>query len=202
MAESRPHTLLKKGAEADIYRADGTVLKVRAQKNYRIKPLDEKLRRERTRAEAKLLLRAAPLINVPKVLSNDNFSICMEFVCGKRVKDAITAKNYLFICKKIGAMAARLHSANIIHGDMTTSNMIIQNSEIYFIDFGLGFFSHSVEDMAVDLRLLEEAFISTHPDIAQDAIAAILKSYEKSGGKKEVLLRLEKIRARGRYAKR
>lgn len=194
--------LLRKGAEADIYLAGAEILKMRMEKKYRIKQLDEKLRKERTRAEAKLLLRAAPLINVPKVISQDAFSIRMELIRGKRLKDAITKKNYLSLCKKIGGQVARLHDARIIHGDLTTSNMLLRGSKIYFIDFGLGFFSQSAEDMATDLRLLEEAFYSTHPEIAENAVARILEEYGKSRGRKEVLERLQKIRSRGRYAKR
>ncbi len=194
--------LLRKGAEADIYRTDSEILKLRIGKKYRLKQLDEKLRKERTRAEAKLLLRAASVINVPGVISQDDFSIRMELIKGKRLKDAINKKNYVALCKKIGSMAAGLHAANIVHGDLTTSNMLLRDSEIYFIDFGLGFFSQSVEDTATDLRLLEEAFYSTHPEIAEEAVARILEEYGKSGGRKEVLERLQKIRSRGRYAKR
>lgn len=194
--------LMKKGAEADIYLADTGILKMRTEKKYRIKQLDEKLRKERSRAEAKLLGRAASVINVPRVISQDDFSIYLELIKGERLKDSINQKNYALLCKKVGRQVAQLHNAHIIHGDLTTSNMLLRDSEIYFIDFGLGFFSQSVEDMATDLRLLEEAFYSTHPEIAEEAVARILEEYGKSGGRKEVLERLQKIRSRGRYAKR
>lgn len=193
---------IKKGAEADIYRAGGAIIKERARKSYRIPQLDEKLRKERTRAEAKLLERAATVINVPEVISREDFSITMSYIEGKRLKDVISSDNYWLLCKKIGMMTALLHNANIIHGDLTTSNMVLSGSQVYFIDFGLGFFSHAIEDMAVDLRLLEEALTSTHPEIAADAMAVVLEEYEKSGGKKEVIERLQKIRTRPRYAKK
>ena len=40
--------------------------------------------------------------------------------------------------------------------------MIIKENKIYFIDFGLSFFSSRIEDRAVDLHLVKEALQSTH----------------------------------------
>lgn len=214
-------SIMKKGAEADIYKTNGTVIKERIPKRYRIKELDGRLRKIRTRAEAKLLRRAAGIISVPQVLAQGVFSIEMEFIGGPRVKDILCKKNLREICAQISESAAKLHNAEIIHGDMTTSNMILRvgasskaenerqrsdriffRGKVYFIDFGLGFFSKSPEDMAVDLHVLFEAFASTHSEIADEACALVLSGYEKAGGKREVLLRLKKLEMRGRYVKR
>ncbi|MBU4246231.1 MAG: KEOPS complex kinase/ATPase Bud32 [Nanoarchaeota archaeon] len=194
--------LLRKGAEADIYRTDSSVLKDRVPKSYRIKALDDKLRKERTRAEAKLLERAANIVSVPKVLNKNMFSIEMEFIDGPRVKDILGKNNFCEICAELSQSIVALHKAEIIHGDLTTSNLILKGGKIYFIDFGLGFFSKKPEDMAVDLHTLFEALNSTHSGIADEAIELVLSEYEKSGGKKEVILRLEKLKSRGRYIRR
>jgi len=53
----------------------------------------------------------------------------------------------------------------VIHGDLTTSNMIYKDDQIYLIDFGLSYVKTSIEDRAVDLYVLERAFISTHPQL-------------------------------------
>lgn len=193
---------IQKGAEADIYLTDSTIIKDRIPKSYRIKPLDDKLRKERTRAEAKLLERAANVILVPKVLKKNMFSIEMEYIDGPRVKDILGKNNFREICAKLSQSIAALHKAEIIHGDLTTSNLLLKDGKIYFIDFGLGFFSKKPEDMAVDLHTLFEALESTHSEIADEAIALILSEYEKSGGKKEAILRLEKLKSRGRYIRR
>ncbi len=194
--------LMKKGAEADIYKFGETIKKERVPKRYRIKELDLRLRKIRTRAEAKLLERAASVIDVPHVLKKDDFSIEMEYISGPRIKDVLDSKNFRKICAQIARSIALLHKAEIIHGDLTTSNMLMSGEKIYFIDFGLGFFSKKPEDMAVDLHTLFEAFASTHSEIADKAIAYVLSAYEKAGGKKETLFRLQKLKSRGRYIKR
>ncbi len=59
-----------------------------------------------------------------------------------------------------------MHEAGVVHGDLTTSNIMIKNDEnhsIVFIDFGLASTQPNIEDKAVDLYVLERAFISTHP---------------------------------------
>ncbi|VVB59571.1 KEOPS complex subunit Bud32 [uncultured archaeon] len=194
--------LLRKGAEADIYKTDSTVIKERIPKRYRVKELDEKLRKIRTRAEAKLLQRAAGIINAPEVLKQNLFSIEMEYIDGPRIKDILDKKNFREISAEIATSIAALHNSEIIHGDLTTSNMIFSEKKIYFIDFGLGFFSKSAEDMAVDLHSLFETISSTHPEISEEMSAIILSEYEMAGGKKEVIARLQKLRTRGRYVKR
>lgn len=194
--------LIRKGAEADIYKTDGTIKKERIPKKYRINELDMRIRKIRTRAEAKLMERAAGVIDVPRVLDKSEFSIEMEYISGPRVKDILDKKNYSKICKEIARSIAKLHNAEVIHGDLTTSNLILNSGKVYFIDFGLGHFSKKPEDMAVDLHTLFEALWSTHSQIAEKAVAVVLSAYENAGGKKEVLERLERLKSRGRYVKR
>jgi TP53 regulating kinase-like protein len=64
----------------------------------------------------------------------------------------------------IGVVLARMHDLDIVHGDLTTSNMILKAStlEIFIIDFGLGMLKPTIEDKGVDLYVLERAFLSTH----------------------------------------
>ena len=66
----------------------------------------------------------------------------------------------------MGKTINKVHDLGIIHGDLTTSNMIIRNDkQIVLIDFGLSYYKDSAEDKAVDLYVLERAFKSTHPHL-------------------------------------
>jgi len=104
------------------------------------------------------------------------------------------------IYKKIGKSVAYLHSSGIIHGDLTTSNMIMAGGEIFFIDFGLGKVSTRIEDQATDLYLLYEAFKSTHFKILDEAWSMVLKTYKQNYlNADNVLKRIEKIKTRRRY---
>jgi len=92
-----------------------------------------------------------------------------------------------------------LHNEGIIHGDLTTSNMMVSEGEVFLIDFGLSFFSDKVEDKAVDLHLLRQAIESKHHTVYETAFAEVLKSYEENcENSKEVLKRFEIVESRGR----
>lgn len=119
--------VIQQGAEAVLIKAENVLIKRRIAKGYRLKELDEKLRKLRTRGEARLLERAGKIISVPKVLKVDESTkeIEMEFIEGKKLSDHLDSlKNWKEVCEKIGENIARLHDAGIIHGDLTTSNMI------------------------------------------------------------------------------
>ncbi len=189
-----------RGAEA-VVTTGRTVLKQRIRKSYRIDQLDEKIRKERTKKEAKLLSDAKRAgIKAPTILNVTKYSIEMEAIKGKTISKCLDSiKNWDEVCKKIGFSVAKLHESNIIHGDLTTSNMILSGNEVYFIDFGLGYESMRIEDRAVDLRVLEEALRAKHYRKWNEYLSSVIKgysAYEKSG---EVMKRLEKIRHRGRY---
>ena len=121
----------------------------------------------------------------------------MEYIQGNKVRDIL--EQNLEICKTIGSHIAEMHNNGIIHGDLTTSNMIFNGNDIFLIDFGLGFFSEKVEDMAVDLHLLKRALDSRHYTICEKAFLLVMKGYkEKSNNYDEVIKRLEIVESRGR----
>jgi len=193
--------LIQQGAEAKLYRDKNSLIKERVKKSYRIEEIDKKIRKFRTKREAKLLITAK--INVPKVFNIDeeNMKIEMEFLEGdllKNILDTLPLEKSLEICKQIGTEVSSLHSQDIIHGDLTTSNIILKENKLYFIDFGLGFFSNKVEDKAVDLHLLKQALESKHYKNFEEFYKTILKNYKH----KDVLNRLEKVELRGRYKRK
>jgi TP53 regulating kinase and related kinases len=181
------------GAEAEIFEKDNKIIKVRNIKSYRNSILDSDLRKSRTLREVKVL----NLLNniAPKVffIDKDNMKIVMEKINGKKVSEILNNNNYKKICKNIAKNILYMHNKNIIHGDLTTSNMIF-NDKVYFIDFGLSFFSTKIEDKAVDLHLLKQAFESKHSKIANKCFNEIIMYYLNQ----EVLNRLNIVEIRGR----
>src|SRR3989344_5029162 len=126
--------ILSQGAEAVIIREKDFLVKNRISKGYRYPKLDDKIRKQRTRKEAKILVKSFDIISVPKIISisEQNNSISLEFVDGKKLSDYLDKlKNSDKICCQIGQSAAKLHDAGIIHGDLTTSNMIFLNNKVY-----------------------------------------------------------------------
>ena len=196
--------IIQRGAEAILYLRDGKLVKERISKGYRVSQLDSKIRKSRTRSEAKLMERARNAgVNIPGTSVEGNFEIVMEYLKGDKLKDVLNEmdpKELASVCERIGETVARLHSNGIIHGDLTTSNMILKGDEVYLIDFGLGKFSGKVEDQAVDLFLLFEALKSTHFLSLEECWKTIVKSYSENFTKgKEVMARIEKIKNRRRY---
>ena len=126
----------------------------------------------------------------------------MPFIDGKKLSehlDNFPLTKQKSICKRIGESVAKLHDADIIHGDLTTSNMILVEDKIFFIDFGLGFISHKFEDKAVDLHLLKQALEAKHFKNWKQLFDSAFKGYEKSKDSKIVLERLKAVEKRGRY---
>ena len=192
--------VIAQGAEAILIRQGNKLIKERIKKNYRHPILDEKLRKLRTRKEAKLLNSVS---FSPNVINSDDkkMTIEMEFIDGKLIKnilDNLTKKQQQEICKEIAKNIEELHSKNIIHGDLTTSNMILKKNKVYFIDFGLGYNSEKTEDKAVDLKLLKQALDSKHYKHSDFLFNEILKNYNI----KEVKERLKKVEQRGRYKRK
>lgn len=206
-----PEKIIGRGAEALLIKKGDVLVKRRIKKGYRHGHLDIMLRASRTRHEARLLERASRAINVPKVKAIDSPSkkklepeteIEMEFIDGKVLSthiDKISLPNALKLCKQIGENAAKLHDLDIIHGDLTTSNMILCHGRVYFIDFGLGFHSARAEDKAVDLHLLRQAFESRHFKHWNELFSAVLSGYSTSRNARIVIEKLKKVEARGRY---
>ncbi len=198
--------IIQQGAEAILYVEDGKLIKERIKKGYRIKEIDDSLRKLRTRKETKLLEKAK-IIDVPEVYdsSDKNMKIVMEYLRGDLIKDildGIDSGKRKSICKNIGKNISVLHEKDIIHGDLTTSNMILRKNKVYFIDFGLGFISDKVEDKAVDLHLLKKALMAKHYRISEEVFENVLEGYKENKSFKEVLNRLEKVESRGRYKRK
>lgn len=193
---------IARGAESVIFLDNGKIIKKRIKKSYRLKQIDEKLRKTRTKGEIKLMLEARKNgVPVPQILGKEEDVITMEFINGLNLKENLEKFNQDErdgICKKVGNNINILHNAGIIHGDLTTSNMIYYKNNVYFIDFGLGFFSNKIEDKAVDLLLLEKALESKHYKVSNKCFSIILKEYNN----KEVIKRLSEIKKRGRYVKK
>ena len=191
--------VLGSGAEATIY-LDGHVIKDRVKKSYRIPEIDSCLRKSRTKREAKVLKKLEALkFPAPRLIKTDEKSkIEMELVEGAKIRDILEKSDYHLLCEEIGKKIAIMHNEGIIHGDLTTSNMML-DKEIKFIDFGLSFFSVKIEDKAVDLHLLRQALESKHYKIWHKAFLSVLKGYKKKiKNYDEVHKRYEKVEARGR----
>ncbi len=191
-----------RGAEAIIRVVDGRVIKERIKKGYRIPELDEEIRKLRTRTEARLLSEARRCgVPTPRVFSVTEFSIEMEFVEGPTLKAVFSERFDPGLAVEVGRSAARLHTGGIIHGDLTTSNMILREGTVYFLDFGLGFFSSRCEDAATDLSVLFESVKSAHFKYLNEMWKNIISGYLEAGGSEEVLGKLEEIRKRARYVR-
>ena len=165
--------ILRKGAEAYLIKTEWfgkpAIVKYRIPKKYRIPEIDSMLRKQRTSLEAKALIDVKDFgFPTPFIyeVDTDNALIVMEYIEGKRMKDAMNAieesrlKEYF---KKIGEYMALLHKNDRIHGDLTTSNILLsKDNKHLFIDFGLSQTNASIEDKAVDLHLFRRVMTSTH----------------------------------------
>jgi len=212
--EGPPGRLLYKGAEADVFLGTWAgipaVYKIRKKMEYRLDALDSVLRTQRTIHEANMLASAkAAGVEAPFVyfLSPGRATLVMEYIAGTRMKDAIAdgeTRETTGLFRKLGSSVARLHGAGIMHGDLTTANVIVRSGSLVFLDFGLSVHSTRVEDHAVDMRLIKETITGAHAPVAGVAIEALFEGYrEVSGdeGAKSVLRQLKAIERRGRYAR-
>ena len=195
---------IAQGAEAVIFKDDEVLVKHRIKKGYRISQLDSAIRKRRTRLEASLIREARRAgVLTPQIVEETEDTIRMEFVSGSKVKDVLGESNYEDIAARIGEGIAKLHKFNIIHGDLTTSNMILNDMDVYFVDFGLGFQSARPEDKATDLYLLNHALETAHWQIFEKVWKAVLSAYKKNyDGAEKVLKSLADIEKRGRYRQR
>lgn len=212
--------LIKQGSEAKLYNSiffgKKVIVKERFSKKYRHEVLDEFLTKERIRSEARSLQRCRILgIRTPFVYFVDTIGsrIYMEQIeNSKSLKDYICSLEYdkrsedieylRPIAKKVGKTVAAMHAGNIIHGDLTTSNMLLieplEQSEVILIDFGLSYIESSVEDKGVDLYVLERAYQSTHSESVhffEVFIQEYSKHYPQSS---EIIKKLNEVRLRGR----
>jgi TP53 regulating kinase-like protein len=214
--------LITQGAEALLYKTNfltpttPAALKVRPFKPWRHPTLDARLTRHRILAEARVLVKCQKEnVPVPAVMALDWEAGWMvsEWIAGPTVKAAIRERGsqggeekLKGLMQRIGRAVGKLHAVGVIHGDLTTSNMMLRRSEeqsglegeIVLIDFGLATQAVQEEDRAVDLYVLERAFGSTHPR-EEGMFGEVLKAYgETSKSAKTTLKRLEDVRMRGR----
>lgn len=202
--------ILYKGAEAEIclskYFDKDVIQKHRISKSYRIKQIDNQLISYRTKEEAKLITDARKQgVSVPIIYDVDQMNgiITMEYLKGQRIKDILNdldEKQRKKLCSKIGESIAWLHNSDIIHGDITTSNMILYNDKVHFIDFGLGEKNSEIEAKGVDLHVLMEAIESTHSKYS-NCFKYVLEGYKKElfDNPNLVIKKIEEIVRRGRY---
>ena len=185
-----------RGAEAVIILEDGVVRKQRLPKGYRLPVLDERLRQERTIREARITSDARRHgVLTPIICDISRFELNMEHVQGDKLKDVIRPE----LSGKVGEMVGKLHKGGIIHGDLTTSNMILVQGEICLIDFGLAFYERSVEAQGVDVHVYFQTLESTH-DQPEELIEAFKAGYLQIYPQGlAVLERVKEIKARGRY---
>jgi TP53 regulating kinase-like protein len=205
--------LIKKGAEASLYleewHGQKIILKKRHPKRYRVPELDKAIQVQRTRHEPQIIHKAKEGgVPTPVIYMVDlsEAVITMEFVEGKQVKQVLndlTWKERKSLCNHIGKLIGKLHLNGIIHGDLTTSNMILTPSgKVVFIDFGLSEQTVELEARGVDLHLMKQAIASTHYMHVDECLEAVIAGYRVIMGEKtteEVLVKVAEIEKRGRY---
>ncbi len=205
-------SLIGRGAEAELLLVDWmgrkAVAKRRVPKAYRLPELDYALRQARTRLEARLL-REGRLTGVPTPLvydvdlAEDSCVLTMEFIEGEQAKrqlNRLPMAQARKLSRRIGEAVGKLHTGGIVHGDLTTSNMLLRAGTLYFIDFGLGAQTSELEAQGVDLRVLKEAFGSTHAHLGRcfdEMVDGYISAYRNGA---EACERMKEIAARGRYS--
>lgn len=123
--------ILSRGAEAVIYLEGDRVIKERLKKSYRLPELDKKIIKHRTKSETKIMKKAAEIVNTPKPEDiKEEDKIIIPFIDGDKLSEKLNSydkKKQEEVMRKVGIEVAKLHKEGIIHGDLTTSNMILQN---------------------------------------------------------------------------
>jgi Kae1-associated kinase Bud32 len=155
--------ILFEGAEAKIIKIDDFVLKkIRTEKTYRLEEIDKKIRKSRNKREFKILNKLNQSdVRVPKVfdINEEEYYFTFEYIIGDILKN-ILDKELLF---KAFNEIIKMHKEDVIHGDLTTLNMLVKDKEIYLIDFGLSEISKKIEEKAVDLNLFFNCIKNEHP---------------------------------------
>lgn len=208
-----PTDIINKGAEAWIFQQRNSIIKYRPEKEYRHPLIDSKLRKFRTNREMKIMAKLKELnIPCPNILDDNkanlflsekkythDYAITMEFIDGFQLKSIVDRANMHRFADQLGGTVAKMHANDIVHGDLTTSNMIVRNDTLHLIDFGLSNFTAKEEDKAVDLHLLKEALNSKHPLIATEFFDEVIEQYARNyPGAKDILDRLKLVEKRGR----
>ena len=197
--------LIYKGAEAELYKSKymdmPAVLKKRIAKEYRIKEIDDKIRSERIKTEAGMIKEARRAVATPYIFDIDmpQKILTMAHINGTKLRDLFyEGKDIAELSRQAGEDVLRLHDKHIIHGDLTTSNMIEKNGKIYFIDFGLALKSKKDEDKAMDIKVFRDMLKSTHYKHFDE----IWKAFQEGYGNKKILRKVLEIEKRARYVER
>ena len=201
--------LINRGAEADVYSTiwnkKKAILKIRKKKSYRNALLDQKIRKQRTIRESQILSQVKSFgISTPLIyfLDTNKCSILMQQIDGKVVRD-LQDSEIVKICSEIGKIVGIMHKNGIMHGDLTTSNFIVDKKKLFLIDFGLANRTEKPDDHAVDLRLFKEILNSAHARVMVKSWKNFQKGYSKTVGlkySKKILNLVAVIERRGRYA--
>jgi len=181
------------------------VVKTRIPKAYRIRELDDHIRRSRTVREASLLSSAKKAgVETPFVYHVNPVEswIIMSYVEGVSLRSLQYSGSFSCFIKKLGRIVGTLHSAGMIHGDLTPANVIASDDRLVLIDFGLGEYSNEVEKRAEDIYTLISS-IASHPD-REALVQVFLEEYRSSMGESagRVEERLREIGTRGRYVEK
>lgn len=207
--------LFKQGAEGRIFESifmgRRAIVKERFSKKYRHPILDSKLTIKRLYGEARSMTKARRLgVATPTLFALDSelHTLTFEYIDGPSVKEVLLQAGSIpgygeqieDIAVQIGRAVGQLHDGGLVHGDLTTSNMIIHgdSKQLILIDFGLSFTSTLPEDKAVDLYVLERALLSMHSS-SGNVMERVLASYRKSSKQWSATLnKLAQVRLRGR----
>jgi len=187
-------------AEAIVEIKGDLVYKRRVQKRYRVKEIDERIRRERTKSEAKLISEARRKgVPTPIIFDINDYELVMERIEGDLAREVIDED----ISKRIGEFVGILHKNGIIHSDLTTSNIIVgRDNVIYFIDFGLSFIESSMEAKGVDVHVFFQSLCGTHESYER-LKELFIEGYKRTfSDASQVLRRVTEIEQRGRYVER
>jgi TP53 regulating kinase and related kinases len=202
---------ISQGAEARLWlipnyvEGESAIAKERFSKNYRHPVLDARLIKLRCKAEAKCIVKCRRAgIPCPAIWGVQPPVLYLQYVGDTTVRSHLeerTNVDYTTLATKMGSILAKLHSNGVVHGDLTTSNMMIQeNGALVLIDFGLAHISSNPEDLAVDLYVLERALLSTHPELVDmHFLDQVLTTYKSECKKSDAILqKLSQVRLRGR----
>ena len=194
--------MISQGAEGRVFAVTflnrPAIVKQRFKKTYRHPTLDAKITRARLVGETRALVRARKLgVPTPSLFYVDKRqnAIYMERVPGRSLKELIregmSDEDMEEVGRQVGKHVAAMHDGGLIHGDLTTSNILVARSDedgkadraslrVVIIDFGLASNSIIPEDKGVDLYVLERAITVTHA--ASRLFEAVMREYKTASG--------------------
>ncbi|MCI4358668.1 MAG: Kae1-associated serine/threonine protein kinase [Thermoplasmata archaeon] len=205
-----------RGAEATLRAVDWwgfpALQKERDPKGYRAKALDDRLRRERTRTEARLLVEARQLgVRTPLIYDLDltRHRIVLEELPGPTLKTLLeehrdSPDDLRTPVRAFGRALGRLHEGSISHGDLTSSNVLYPDGPSgapAFIDLSMGTKGASLEELGIDLHLVREDLRGLHPQ-GERLLESFYEGYAEGNPKGEAAVkdRAKAIQGRVRYA--